>query len=647
MARECAGVRGRSQELAALRAALTGDGGRLVVLRGPTGIGRTALLDAVARGLAAEGLRVVHFGVEDDGEDRYGIGRMLRVVREGFERFGDPGLADSVNTVAGLRDIADGDLDAWVPMAITELGGMFDRIRRSRRTALVVDDVHTIAEPALLLDSARRSGCLVLAGCQDDREPTAGMGELLTVADAVITLGPLADEHVVALVARSAGAPLDEAVPSALRAALGPLFGNPATVLSTVADLRAGGRLVLVRDRLCLAGPDMPVALPADHHLPRRARELGPLGTRLLAAVAVIGELGVDDLPLLADALGAEPTDCGRVLDRLIAAGVLVTDQAGRVDCRCAALAAHAISHVGDAERDRLRAAVANSLLARWTEGAAIEPAVLADRIAHAGLAVTLDEEILCWLRAQAVAAEWARPDRAARWYAAVLRRSNQDDPEHAMLLAALLDLVVRTGQYELLHEVLDRSGGSADLRTAAVLVTMHTSAPPADPAVRALLDGDPTGFADRWFGHPVHSGGRQLLSAGQADLLHAALSGDPRACALSWRRSGRPPGSPLLEELRSAASVFDMATVFAIVLGDRYRIPEHGILGAYRRVVRGYASGEWHQAMSAVRELELSGSGARSCTMRVGCSRWTSVALGASLPRPTSGWRTPHRRRH
>ena len=637
MAREHSWVRGRDDDLAAVRAALAASPGSgcLVVVRGPAGIGRSTLLEAAGRGVLPERMRVVsvRFGAEpDDRADTYGLGAMLRAVRDRFEQFGDRRLADSLNAVARLRALVGRNPEWWVPRMVTELGIMFDRIRQDRPTAILVDDAHLVAEPALLLTAARQSGCPVLVTCRDDVDQPPGLAELLTVADQVLTLGPLAGEHVDALIGRAAGAPLDEGVPVALRAALGPLFGHPGTVLATLRDLAASGRLTPVADRLCLRAPTAPIALPAGHHLLDRARQLGALGPRVLAAVAALDGLRVDDLPLLAGAIGARLTDCGRTLDELIAAGVLVIDEAGRVSCRCAALAAFAVGQLGNAGRGRLHAALAGRLLADDS----VDPALLADHIAAAGVAFTIDEPTLTWLLDFAAAIEADQPERAARWHAAALRRLTPDTARHARVLATLVQLSVQTGQYELLCEVLNRRdvrliGPAAltDLKIAAVLVAMHTAAPLSEATVRALLDepavdGEPAGFAEWWFGHrltqveaaevwshPVHQriGTRRLVGPEQTGLLLAALSADPDGCAAAWRRAGRSAGSPKLERLRTAGAWLDLATVFRIVFGAHYRLPEHGVLGAYRRVVAGYESGDWSAAMSAVRELELSGS--------------------------------------
>jgi DNA-binding CsgD family transcriptional regulator len=45
---------------------------------------------------------------------------------------------------------------------------------------------------------------------------------------------------------------------------------------------------------------------------------------------------------------------------------------------------------------------------------------------------------------------------------------------------------------------------------------------------------------------------------------------------------------------------------VLEIVLGNRYQVPETGPVAVYRRLLRGYADGDWTAALSAARQLEL-----------------------------------------
>uniref|UniRef100_UPI0040565724 ATP-binding protein n=1 Tax=Streptomyces olivaceus TaxID=47716 RepID=UPI0040565724 len=342
MARTRAAVRGRDQELTALRTALAPDGGRLIVLTGPAGIGRTALLDSVARLLAADGARVLplRLGTGPDGcGDPYALAALVRAVRERFEQLQESGLSEALSAVAQLRDARGRERGGWTPAVVAALDGLFETVGRRERVALLVDDAHAVAEPAPVLSAARRAGCLVVATCEEGAERGPGLAELLTDADRVMTIGPLADDVALSLVRRAAGARLDESVVTTLRTALGPLLGNPGTVLGTLDALRRSGRLVTFEGRLCLSDPAEPVALPADHPLLRRASALGGTAVRLLGAVALLDGLDLDALPPLADILEADPVDCGRGLDLLIEAGVLTAGPDGRIACRCPALA--------------------------------------------------------------------------------------------------------------------------------------------------------------------------------------------------------------------------------------------------------------------------------------------------------------------
>ncbi|MCC5033392.1 LuxR C-terminal-related transcriptional regulator [Streptomyces sp. WAC 00631] len=657
MARARTAVRGRDRELAVVREALAAGGGRLIVLKGQAGIGRTALLDEAERMLRAAGLRVLPVrpgaGPGSLGDDAFALAPLVRTVRDRFEEFQEAGPADALAAVARLSDAAGRDTGGWKPSIVTALGDLFDGIGRQGSTAVLADDVHAVAEPAPVLTAARRSGCLVLATCETGTEHTPGLAELLAAADRVVTLGPLADDVAESLVRRAQGARLDEAVPGILRTALGPLFGNPGTVLATLADLRARGRLTVFRGRLCLRAPSEPIELPAGHHLLRRVAALGDPAARLLSSVAVWDGVNVADLPLLAEVIGTGLTDCGRVLDQLIEAEVLVADPAGRVSCRCPALAASVAGGPAAHGGAALHAAVAERLLARHRRSGGVDPVVLADHIARGGPAVALEGPMVTRLLELAEDAEREQPERAALWCAAALRRLPPGGPEHARTLARLLDLVLRTGRYELLRDVLTQyaeqgaraadegareaeqgraRSSSAEIRLAAVLVALHSGEPPAEEAVRSLLDEgvtgrEPIGFAEWWFGRPAGPGrvpgaggatgsaepagpAEQADPADRMDLLTTALSGDPAACERAWRRSGRAPSAREVGRLHCAAAVGDIASVAELVLGAGHRVPATGVLGVYRRVVRDYAAADWSQAMSAVRELELSYAG-------------------------------------
>ncbi|MFD0776187.1 hypothetical protein ACFQZ2_19820, partial [Streptomonospora algeriensis] len=375
--------------------------------------------------------------------------------------------------------------------------------------------------------------------------------------------------------------------------------------------------------RLCLHAPCEPVELPGDHHLLRRVAALGDTAAQLLTGVSVLGSIRVDDLPLLTEMTGTDLAAAGRVLDRLIEAQVLVADPAGRVRCRCPALAASAIGWSGGRCEVSLHTLVAEQMLTR--RPGEVDPAVLAGHIAGSGSNVVLSASQVDWLLGLAADDEPERPERAASSYAAALPRLPPSDPEHARALTRLLNLVLSTGRYELLRGVLAQyaeqgcaPGSSEEVRLAAILAALHSGEPPADEAVRSLLDagptgGEPIGFAQWWFGlprapRPVTPAGPRLAAADRMEVLSAAFSGDLAACERAWHRSGRTAASRRgLDRLHHAAAMVDTATVMRLVLGERYRIPTTGVPGVHRRLVRGYSRADWSQAMSAVRELELS----------------------------------------
>lgn len=633
MARARAAIRGRDRELAVLRAAAA-DGGGLIVLKGPAGIGRTALLAEAERLLSAAGVRVLPVrpgaGPDSRPDDPFALAPLVRAVRERFEQFPEAGHGDALGTLARLSDAAGPDTGGWTPAVVTALGGLFGRIAGRRRTAVLVDDAHAVAEPAPVLTAARRAGCLALATCDESAEHAPGTAELLAAADQVVTLGPLPDDVAESLARRACGPRLDEAVPDLLRTALGPLYGNPGTLLDTLADLRRRGRLAHFRGRLCLRAPAEPVELPAGHHLVRRVAGLGDPAARLVHAVAVWDGMTVDDLPLLAEVTGARLDDCGRLLDRLIDARVLVADPADRLSCRCPALAAWAVGPAGGDRGAALHAAVAERLLSRHRRGARVDPGALADHIARGGVAVVLEPRMVTWLLDRVADAEPEQPERAARWCAAALRRISPDDPEHARTLTRLMHLVARTGRYELLRGVPAQyaeqgcaPGSLARVHLAAVLIALHSGRRPAESAVSSLLDSgdggrEAGGFARWWFGRPA-APGREPVPCGTAGtaadpldpadrmaLLSTAMTGDPAAYEQVRRRSGRAVSAAGPDGPRPTGPAIDVATVTQLVLDAHDRAPLTGILGVYRRVVRGYAGADWTRAMSAVRELEL-----------------------------------------
>lgn len=613
MGRDRLVLSGRDQELAALRDNLATPTGRLVVIGGAAGIGRSALLGALAESrTVGPQLIPVPFGAEVQAQhDTLGAGCLLAAVRDQFERTGDRQLARSIDAVARLRTATGGLPDHWLPTVLMEFGMLFGRLASIGPTVLLADDVHAVAEPALLLGAARRAGCLVLATYRDDLEPKPGILELITAADERIELGPLSDDQVEAVLARVAPAPLDESLLAALRTALGPLFGNPGSTLATFDRLRRENRLVVSHGRLCARDPAAPIVLPDRHPLIEAAHRLDRGEPPLLTAVAALSGPRVDDLPVLAEAIGAELADWGRTLDRLTDAGVLTVGPDGRMRYQCPALAASILAAGTAREPHRM---IAELLLTRLRNGIPVEAAVLADRVVGAGTTLRADPELSAWLLTCVAHADQSDPERAVLWCAGAVRLAT-DDATRARTFDALLPLILRTGRYDLLRELLTDADVAtwladdppAGLPIAAMLTTVHSAQPlPDSPATRQCGDPPVDAFDLPPWLRRRRTGGTSL-SAAELDVMALAMAGDRDGCRSALRDAGHIEVAALrLDELVEAGAVGDLAAVIEIVLGPRYRVPDTGLLAGYHRVVRGYATGDWSGALSAARQLTL-----------------------------------------
>jgi DNA-binding CsgD family transcriptional regulator len=314
--------------------------GCLVVVRGPRGSGKTRLM-ATATQRRSRGQRTVpHVWLDGRaGVRRCGADEVLRVLREDLSRLEVPGLIESISALARLLDKEATTSSFTTSDQVTaELWKLFGLLGARRSTMIVVDDADHLAGAADLVQAARRPGCLVVAAVCDDGEPTTVAGDLVALADQVIDLRPWNDSEV----EHATGGAVDPEVHEALRLALGPLYGNPATVLPTVAELRERGHLHAVAGRLHRRDASTPITLPPEHHLLKRIHAHGRLASVLVALVAEVGTFSIDELPRLAGILGEDLDACGRTVDRLVEIGALVTDGWGGVRCLCPALAASA-----------------------------------------------------------------------------------------------------------------------------------------------------------------------------------------------------------------------------------------------------------------------------------------------------------------
>jgi DNA-binding CsgD family transcriptional regulator len=469
---------GRRVELDALRE--HSEVPALLVVRGPEGSGKTALL----RRFRAESGGVVLDLDAAPAWDEFRARALLAAVRADFEALGSgPRVAESIEAVSRLCVPESYATPGRRHRLLGAIAMLLSRIRV--RLVILVDDADQV--PVSALAPMHRAGHTVVAACG-----TGASRELCSLADLVVDLAPLTEDEVGRLLWQVAAAPVDDAVPRALRENLGPLYGNAGTLVSTVEDLWDQGRLAKVHGVLALRAPRAPIALPTGHRLLAEIDEHARVVVRLAS-----GEAGfrVDRIPALAESTGHAAHDYGHAVDRLVRAGVLA-HEAGRLRCR-----------------------------------------------------------------AQAVAAAVA------------------DEDTSPSACASLRELISAADYERLAAVVASEDGDPEEFAAAAALAAIHTGRP-VPPSVRAAVAEGPLVLADRWFaGEPL------------------SVS-DVAECLRPFRRR--------IHGINGCEDVDDLVPVLRSVLGPLYRVPADGPVAAYHRVCRGYADGDWGDALSAARELEL-----------------------------------------
>jgi DNA-binding CsgD family transcriptional regulator len=241
---------GREQELAALADALDGarEGGRIVVVEGEAGVGKTVLLAALGEAAGAAGATVLRArGGELERGEGFGIARRLleRVVAEAADGARD-GLLDGAAAHA-LGVFGRGEM-VFDEQARYALYWLVANLAEAAPLVLLVDDAQwaDIASLDWLAYLARRLEDLpvLLAVGVRAGDPDAGAPALdaIRAEPATVVLRPASlDPRATAeLAARLWNQPVDDDFAAACHAWTG---GNPHYVNEVVAGLRADGHL--------------------------------------------------------------------------------------------------------------------------------------------------------------------------------------------------------------------------------------------------------------------------------------------------------------------------------------------------------------------------------------------------------------------
>ncbi|MBK0865921.1 helix-turn-helix transcriptional regulator [Saccharopolyspora sp. HNM0986] len=668
MARDSGPVFGRDEQWAEISAACGRGSGELLALHGKPGEGKTALLEAAAANSQRHGGHVL-LADAADGDGRAAIDALLDGARQFLERGWDPQLLDAVAAAARRRSELDQQPQrALLPM-VHELARALGVIAARAHTVIIIEDVDRcgpLLSVALcpLVQRLRAVGCAIVFSTRTHSFAASSTWQLISLADRVVELGPLADRDVTALLTRWCAAhgraKLDQTVVEALRTALGPLFGNPGTLLSTLHDLRERGRLTVVDEHFCLSPLTEPVALPEQHALVQAVVEDGDDTERLASVLALQDRVRVDDLPMLtaAAAVGLEPS--GQDLDRLVARGVLVVDVQDEVRFAVPALAATLRRRAGPERAWSLHAALARRMLAQLQRGGAVDRPTLAYHLVRTG------PDFDSSLGAQVLIEEADRvpdtaPSWAATWYHAALRQLATDDERWPDLLRTLLRLRTSLGQYRELTEDIGLLAPAAsgtgealrERRTLLVTVGMcwlsallHDERAHPEPAgmfaafgggsrfdaeIRrfssALFDGrldEAAALLNALFNLDSDEVGEPggFIELGEVLLLLNAICGHHEDFQHAWslwqRRCSTPvPAVADPERLREAGAMTDYATALELILGDDYGRPSRGSVLRYQEVLRAYLGGAWDTALSLARRMETELPAQRSAPAR------------------------------
>jgi DNA-binding SARP family transcriptional activator len=439
---------GRDDQLAALEGVLAGargGRGRVVLVAGEPGIGKTRLAEEAARRAAAAGMGVA-WGRCPEGDGAPALWPWAQVVRQLAAEFGPGQLAAMLGPSAAwlgplLPELAEPSRPAG-PRPVADLGaarfrlnqavaGLLRRAAETRPLLVVVDDLHWADVPSLSLLA------FLAAELKDSRLAVVGTYrdvEVVAVRPLAETLGALAREPVVERIALGG---LDRAdVARLIGRTIG---GRPAEPLVEAVADRCGGNpffitelLRLLQSERRLASPDATVAARRDipvgvrDVLRRRLARL-PAQTSTVLMVAAVAGRGFD-LDLIEVVTGLDDEPALDAAEAAVLAGLLLEDDraAGRYRFAHALVRETIYEDISRARRARLHARVADALVA--VRGAEPEPA--AEMAYH------------CWRAAPVIGAARALPHllRAGEQAIAQLAYEAADEQfERALELAGQL----------------------------------------------------------------------------------------------------------------------------------------------------------------------------------------------------------------
>ena len=494
-----AGSRGplleRSAELARIEAAL-GEArlgrGRFVVIEGPAGIGKTALL-AAARAAAAEGEMCVlrSRGTELEREFAFGVVRQL--VEPLLAGASENERAELLQSTAGLAanllglpgaPAADGSLSPSVDPSFAILHGLYwicANVAGSRPVCMVIDDAHWADAPSLRFLSflLTRLDELRLALIVATRPREAGtdadlLAAVMTDPSAeVVRIPPLTKAAVARLVEAILGGEPD---PTFVEACLHATWGTPFLVRELVDALSERGIAPIAE---AASHVERIGAQTVGRSVARRLRRLPEPAGRLARALAILEQ---SELHQAAQLAGLDAGEAAEAAELLVSAGIV---EPGRPMTFIHPIVLSGLySELSSAERARGHRDAALLLALQPSSGERVAQHLLASEPAADAWSVD------CLLEAARTATRTGAPESAARY----LRRALAEPPQHdqrSSILLALGTAEARAGLAEwrshLEGAVESASNDTARLDAAIVLGVALSRAQCPTAAVEVL----------------------------------------------------------------------------------------------------------------------------------------------------------------
>jgi DNA-binding SARP family transcriptional activator len=603
---------GRAHELAELHGALDdalGGRGRLVLLTGEPGIGKSRLAEELTGRAAARGACVlVGRCWEAGGAPAYWpwVQSLRAYVREAEpaalrEQLGT-GAADIAQLLPELRALLP---DLPEPGALDSEGArfrLFDAVTsflrsaaRARPLVIVFDDLHAADEPSLLMlqfavreiDESR----ILILGAHRDVDPILRAPLLPAVAELVrepharqISLGGLDESQVASYIEMSTGTEPAHGLPHEIHAQTA---GNPLFVGEVVHLLAAEGSVAA-------SDPEVRIPVGVRAVIGQRVARL-PEGCReILYSAAVLGrEFGLDPLARLAGLSHDELLDG---LDEALAERVIdeVPGVSGRLRFGHALIRDTLYDELTPTRRMRLHRAAAGALEEAYASNLEPHLAELAHHYLAAADAGVADRAIEYARRAGERAGAQLAYEEAARLYGMALTLID-DDVESCELLLALGEVRARAGDtpaskeaYRVAAELARELGLPDALARAALgyggrlLWDVSRDDPYLIPLLEAALDA--VGEDDsalrvrllaRFAAGPLRDGraaGRRIALSEQAVEMARRL-GDPGA--LTYALDGYIPANENPDNTADLLVMADEQFRLAVQAGDKERTVE------------------------------------------------------------------------